>query len=392
MPNYNYIEKLFSLEEKSVKELEIYPDYCLIHLEFSRKSQHCPNCNQITDKIKDFRSQKILLDSLNGKPTYALVNKRRYICPHCARSFYEMTGFSSKYQRRSRSQFAHIIHECSQKQSFTQIAQRYSVSVTTVIRYFSMVVFSAPKTLPEVISIDEFKGNAQGQKYQVALVDPITKKPLDILPKRDTTQLIRYFRKNFTYLQRCKVNLVVTDLSVLFRKVIHTVFPKAKIVADRFHIIRLVNWAMQRVRKRVQNDMRNERLYFKRSKSLMNKNVEKLTEDECIKLEIMLGKSKDLGYAYMLKECFRKVLRFDAVNMQSFLDRWLGLVAESELKEFKSILTTFKSWRDEIVMGLLSEHSNGYIEGHNNKIKVIKRLSFGIKTFSLLRARILYAD
>lgn len=80
----------------------------------------------------------------------------------------------------------------------------------------------------------------------------------------------------------------------------------------------------------------------------------------------------------MLKEYFRKVLRFDADNMQTFIDRWLELVEESELKEFKSISPTFKSWRDEIVSGLLAEHSNGYIEGYNNKIKVIKRLSFGI--------------
>ena len=112
-----------------------------------------------------------------------------------------------------------------------------------------------PINLPEVLSIDEFKGNAQGQKYQVAIVDPVAKKPLDILPRRNTDEIVRYFFKNFTYEKRCKVNLVVTDLSALFRKVIRTVFPNAKIVADRYHVTRLVNWAMERVRKRVQNTM-----------------------------------------------------------------------------------------------------------------------------------------
>lgn len=392
MPTLNYIEKLFALEDDSVKDLEVFEDCYLIHMEFKRKPHVCPTCKKFTDKIKDYRPQKIVLDSVNGKTTYAMFNKRRYICPHCGKTFYEAQSIVSTYQRRSQSQLFHIIHECSKKQSFTDIASRYCVSVTTVIRYFSKIALGIPKFLPEVLSIDEFKGNAQGQKYQVALVDPVAKKPLDILPKRNTEDLIRYFYKNFNYKQRCKVNLVVTDLSSLFRKVVRTVFPNAKIVADRYHVTRLVNWAMERVRKRVQNTFGKERIYFKRSKYLINKNMENLTPEDLLKLESMLEKSKDLGYAYMLKECFRKVLKFDALNIRTFLNRWLELVAESGLAEFKSILKTFKDWQGEIVRGFLSRYSNGYIEGHNNKIKVIKRLSFGIKNFQILRVRILYME
>ena len=390
MPTTNYIEKLYALEEGSVKDLEILEDSFLIYIEFKRKSHICPNCCHTTNKIKDYHLQKVKLDSINDKDTFALVNKRRYYCPNCHKSFYEKASLSSKYQRRSQSQLFHIVSECAKKQSFTDIAARYRVSITTVIRYFSMISVPCPANLPEVLSIDEFKGNAQGHKYQVAVVDPVAKRPLDILPKRDTDDIVRYFFKNFTYRQRCKVNLVVTDLSSLFRKVIRTVFPNAKIVADRYHVTRLVNWAMERVRKRIQNTMGNNRIYFKRSKYLINKNKENLNPEELIKLETMLGKAKDLGYAYMLKECFRKVLKHDALSIRIFLDRWLELVASSGLKEFKSILTTFKEWNGEIIRGFISRYSNGYIEGHNNKIKVVKRLSFGIKNFNILRNRILY--
>ena len=165
MPNVNYIEKLYELEEGSVKEVEVSEKSILIHVEFSRKVHSCPACCTETDKIKDYYSQRITLESINGKVTYAVVNKRRYCCPHCGKTFYEAVSLASSYQRRSRTQVMHIIHECSKKQSFTEIARRYHVSIPTVIRYFSKVSFSAPKFLPEVISIDEFKGNAQGQKY-----------------------------------------------------------------------------------------------------------------------------------------------------------------------------------------------------------------------------------
>lgn len=390
MPTTNYIEKIYNLEEDSVKDLEVFENTYIIHLQFKRKPHICPCCQTTTSKVKDYRKQKVKLDSINNTETFALVNKRRYICPHCGKAFYETNNIVRKYQRRSQSQTLHIIQECSKKQSFKDIGLRYNLSITTIMRYFSKVSYAAPSALPEVISMDEFKGNAQGQKYQVALVDPVKRKPLDILPKRDTAELIKYFFSNFSYKQRSKVRLVVTDLSSLFKKVITTIFPNAKIVADRYHVQRLVGWAMERVRKRVQNTMLKERIYFKRSKYLMNKNMSKLTSNELIRLEDMLSKSKDLGTAYMLKECFKRVQQADILTKRKVLLEWLDLVRSSGLAEFKSILTSFKQWHEEIVRSFLSQYSNGYIEGHNNKIKVLKRLSFGIKSFSVLRTRILY--
>jgi len=97
---------------------------------------------------------------------------------------------------------------------------------------------------------------------------------------------------------------------------------------------------MERVRKRIQNALGNERIYFKRSKYLINKNKENLKPEELIKLETMLEKTKDLVYAYMFKECFSKLLKHDALSIRIFLDRWLELAANSGLKEFKNILTT----------------------------------------------------
>lgn len=390
MLDINYIEKIYSLEENSVKDLEENPQGLFIHVEFKRKVHTCPFCSATTNKIKDYRLQKVKLDSMNHTTTFALINKRRYVCPHCGKTFYEEASIAGKYQRRSIKEVMNIIGECANKQSFTDIVKRYCVSLPTVIRYFSKITISAPSALPEVLSIDEFKGNATGQKYQVAIVDPATKRPLDILPERNTDKIIRYFLKNFTFSQRKKVILIVTDLSALFRKVIHTIFPCAKIVADKFHVARLVTWAMERVRKRVQNEIKSERIYFKRSKYLLNKNQDKLKPEEVTKLETMLIKSKDLTKAYWLKETFKRLFKTDILNITRFLDQWLDLVASSKLVEFSSVLKTFKEWRSEILRSFISRYSNGYIEGHNNKIKVIKRISFGIKSLKILRLRVLY--
>ena len=131
-------------------------------------------------------------------------------------------------------------------------------------------------------------------------------------------------------------------------------------------------------------------LYFKRSKYLLNKNQDKLKPEEVTKLETMLIKSKDLTKAYWLKETFKRLFKTDILNITRFLDQWLDLVASSKLVEFSSVLKTFKEWRSEILRSFISRYSNGYIEGHNNKIKVIKRISFGIKSLKILRLRVLY--
>ena len=80
----------------------------------------------------------------------------------------------------------------------------------------------------------------------------------------------------------------------------------------------------------------------------------------------------------------------DPASIQAFLSRWMQLVEESGIEEFKSVLKTFKTWETEIQEGLTNVYSNGFTEGMNNKIKVLKRTAFGFRNFSRFRARILW--
>ena len=73
----------------------------------------------------------------------------------------------------------------------------------------------------------------------------------------------------------------------------------------------------------------------------------------------------------------------------SFLSRWLSLVEESGVEEFKSVIKTFTDWNTEILEGLSQVYSNGFTEGMNNKIKVLKRVAFGFRNFERFRSRIL---
>ena len=390
MSRYYFIEKMFNWEEGSIKEIENLSSGFLLHLQFSSSISCCPHCHSHKLHIKDYRNQKILLSHWDVSPVFALIHKRRYICTSCHKTFYEPIPGIGRYQRRSNTLINKVLYACSKLMSFKTVAEMNGVSVSTVIRYFDRLTFQRPLHLPEVLSLDEFRGNAHGQRYQVAVNNPQTHEILDILPKRNTVEMIRYFSQ-FSRKERMNVKFVVMDLSLLFRNVVKTMFPCAVIIGDRFHIQRLVLWALERVRKTVQNLFQEKRIYFKRNKHILNKKGETLTEEELVCLHEILKQSSQLQRAYALKEAFFKVFSMkDPASVKTFLSRWLQLVEESGIEEFKRILKTFKTWETEIQEGLTNVYSNGFTEGMNNKIKALKRTAFGFRNFNRFRSRILW--
>jgi len=142
----------------------------------------------------------------------------------------------------------YLFRQLGKKGSFTEMAKRSDVSVSTVIRCCSKLAIPKPTPLPTVLGIDKYKKNAEVQMYQVIITDLKNHSVVDILPKRDTRALIQYF-KTFSKEVKKQVKYIVLDMSPLFRLVIQTIFPHAHIVADRYHVYPLVDWALERVRK-----------------------------------------------------------------------------------------------------------------------------------------------
>ena len=199
-----------------------------------------------------------------------------------------------------------IISQFFETRSASSIAKEYNISVSTVLRILDTLSTNKVK-LPEIISFDEFKGNADGEKFQFVINDPVNKKVLDVFLTRKADYLYHYFGK-FTYAQRCKVKYVLMDMNKAFREVISICFPNAKIIADKFHVVRHIQWAMENVRKEVQREFSKERrIFFKKSRWILLKRALKLKQDEKIQLELMLQKSEKLRKAHAPKESFSNI-------------------------------------------------------------------------------------
>ena len=206
MLNQDYTAKVLNLEDVIITNVENISDVLHIYLELPRQKHRCPACGALTERIHDYRMQTIK-DIPMGGETLLHLRKRRYRCS-CGKRFFEKNSFLPRYYHITSRLVTAIITAFRDTVSAARIGTQYHVSGTTAMRYFKCVGFR-PTELPEVLSLDEFKGNSGGQKYN-------------------------------------------------------------SIVADRYHVIRQAYWAMERVRKNEQNKLSKQfRKYFKKSRCLL---------------------------------------------------------------------------------------------------------------------------
>lgn len=383
------INKLINIEDVIVKKIIHSDSSVRIMLETKPKEHICPVCGRNTKRIHDYRMQTIKDLPFQLKHCYLILRKRRYVCS-CGKRFYENYSFLPKYFQRTSRMTAFIADALHDARSITSVAKMCNVSTATVNRILDTISYGRPD-IPLAISIDEFKGNAGGQKYQCILVDPIKHSVLDILPSRSQTQLVSYFR-GIPKKERYRVKFFVCDMWRPYTELAQSFFPNATVVIDKYHFIRQVTWAIENVRKRIQKTMPGYlRKYYKRSRSLILTRYDKLKDEKKQEFDLMLLYNDDLRLAHYLKEWFYRICQNPRYSEQrKELLEWISTAEQSQLPEFERCAATYRHWCKEILNAFKYSHiSNGPTEGFNNKIKVLKRTSYGIRNFEHFRTRIL---
>ena len=387
----NFITKLIDLKGIKVTKFRNREHRVRIHIELPVREHTCPCCYSKTTRIHDYRYQLIKdIPFYYNKECYLYYRKRRYLCTNCGKRFYEKNTFLPKFGRKTNRLTAFIIEQLKEKQSIKDVAKISNVSSTTVAKLFPYLSTSA-SYLPEVLCIDEFRGNAGNYKYQVSLIDWNTRKPIDILESRYKHNLCTYFNK-FSYSERSKVKYVIMDLWEPYKDIAKTFFPNAKIIADRFHYSRYIVQAVDKIRKQVQSKLTpEERRYFKHSRKLLLSRYINLNKEQREELNyILINYSEELRRVYNEKEEFLNILhsgeKYKAIDD---LNRWVKFNSESIYDVLKECAKTYSNWIEEIRNSLLVPYSNGVMEGYNNKIKVLKRVAFGFRNFNNFKARIM---
>lgn len=388
--------KLIGIQDVNIKKVEEIEKGINIYIETNPKLHFCPSCKKTTKHIHDYRLQKIQHIKMNQATTYLILNKRRYICPHCGKKFYEKYQFIQKYFRKSNSVFYKIINDLKQLKNFKTIAEDNNVSSSTVVRYLNYQTFLTGKsivlTLPKRIGIDEFKGNCNGIKYQFHIFDLDTHETIDILESRKYDDLERYFSK---ISNRSSVEIVSMDLYSPFKRIIKDKFSKAKIVADNFHFTRIAMQPLDELRLNLwRNAKGKDKNYFKHLKHVLMTDISKVSDELRDKINERLSYAFELSpilkAAYILKQEFLNIKKCTSFEeKEAKFRKWLFDAECSTIKEFKSAVLTLRQWHEYISNSFKTNFSNGPIEGKNNLIKTIKRISFGYRNLQNFRNRIL---
>lgn len=179
---------------------------------------------------------------------------------------------------------------------------------------------------------------------------------------------------------REQVEEVSIDLWGGFPKVVRDVFPNATLVVDRFHVMKPVNEELNKVRKQTG-------MTVKGSKFILLKNGVDLTQEEQLKLTLILQYSKRLKFAYDLKEEFRAL--FETTDtVEAGKEKFLAWLKKAR-SVYCDVLSTIHKHLDGICNYFLNRTTSGVMEGINNRLKLIKRQAYGFVNFDNFRARLL---
>ena len=345
--------------------------------------------------------------------TYVMLSKKRFICHKCKYKFTEPVTIQRENKSVSNKVEQKILMNLRDYNlSLKYIAKENNVSDNTVRNILKKNMLSYPKNvvnLPKVISFDEFKADTKKGKYAFVLNVPKHKNVLDILPSRKKEYLIQYF----TYCNnRYSVEYVISDMYEPYLLVSQIMFPKAKYVVDPFHYTRYIMDTLNNVRIRLQDNYGYNSYEYKILKNKKNISLlRKYSNDidwftytkryknghkvEILKYDIrekILSISEEYKKAYQLKELFLDITHHAKYeDVKSQLLNWISLVREQDIPEMGEAASTIENWLEYISNSFIDRRfSNGYTEGMNNKIKVIKRVGFGYKDFDFFRIRLLY--
>ena len=413
MSNTNYITEMLELKDNNIKFYEncyhkekikgithkIYEGI------LSYKPDYCPRCGVLFDENFEkhgFITSNIKLPSVSGFKTILRLKKQRYLCKHCNKAFTLRDKVTERGCFISNNTKYQIALNLMKKRSEVDIALDNNVSPNTVER----VMDSYYKTqklyknyLPEVLLFDEFKSvKSSDGAMSFHLCDGITGKTIDIVEDRKLLSLMQYFGK-YSNKALKNVKYIVIDMYSPYVSLIKKMFPNANIVIDNFHLIQLISRSLNKTRISIMKKDKKNYNKLKRYWKLLLKSKDELdfekwkkftcfnsfmTESDVV--NYIINTNEELKQTYIVYQNLLSSIQNKDFNAFSYI---LNNYNNNISDYMKTSIKTLNEFKDKIYNTFNTNYHNGYIEGNNNFIKVIKRIAFGFRSFIRFKTRIL---
>ena len=413
MSNQNYIMEMLELKDNNVtfKENFYYKEkikgiiYKIFEGYLSYKPKLCPNCGVIFDnKVEKhgFITSNIKIPDVSGYKTILRLHKQRYLCKHCNKAFTLSTSITNYGCFISNNTKHKIAKDLVKKRSEKDIASDNNVSPNTVERimdsyYESQKIYK--HYLPKVLSFDEFKSvkSADGA-MSFHMFNGITGQNIDIIEDRRLDNLIKYFYY-YDYKARSRVQFIIIDMYSPYVSLIKKMFPNANIIIDKFHLTQLISRSLNKTRIMTMKKHKQHHRKFKRYWKLILKSRDELDSSKwkrftCFKnlmtttdvVDFLVNLDNELKETYIL---YQDLLYSFKKNNYDLLKKTLNKQNTNISSYMKTSIKTLLEFLPHIKNTFNNNYHNGFIEGNNNFIKVIKRIAFGFRSFRRFKARIM---
>lgn len=348
----------------------------------------CPLCHKPT--LNHARPGRRILRHRHvpgWKTVYVSVPIWRQRCEQCAMTF--TTKWDGIPLRgRATDQFMHMCVQACYGRDIQSAARQLNLSYSTLERWYYRLAepqLASPRhhEAPTVVCLDEFALH-KGHKYGLNLMDAQTGHVWQVTPGKSRNEIIQALE---TWPFSSKPKVVVTDLAPGMADTVRMVWPKATVVADKFHVIQLFSKSLEVCRKLsgTQGSQSNGR----HEQKLLHQRVEKLKPEEREELKAWFNRSPVLYAVHTALQDIRTVYdQQSPENGKALLQEWIQGYLHSSVPAVRKIARSIVRWQSAIESYFIYRYTNARIEGTHNKIKVLKRRAYGYRNIQRFATRI----
>lgn len=371
-----------------VNVAELEHDY-QVHAEVSEPPTRCPHCNH--HEIVGFgRRDEVIMDTpVHGKRTGIMLNRRRYRCQGCRKTFLEPVPHKDD-KRQMTNRLIQYIERESLRRTFSGVAEDVGVDEKTVRNIFNDYCERLEKTLkfemPQWLGIDEI----HIIKPRCVITNIEQQTIVDMLDNRNKTTVTRYLSKRT---DRDQVRYVAMDMWRPYRQAVETMIPDATVIIDKLHVVRMANESLERARKAIRSALTpQQRRGLMRDRFVLLKRRHELTDAEYMRFSGWTLNYPEIGHAYELKEAFFEIWDCQSRHQaQAAYYAWMRQITPDMKVHFDPLIKAVGNWHDEIFAYFDHPITNAYTESLNNLIRVVNRVGRGY-SFEALRAKILFTE
>lgn len=367
--------------------------YWLIRIESTLNGTNCHNCGHQTCHFHGYdHAIRLRHLSLFDVPVFVEIRPKRYQCYECDGKP-TTTQHLSWHESRSPNTkpYEKWLLRMLVNSSISDVAKKFDISndiVTGILeRWVSSQVNWDKFERIEILGIDEISLKRGHKDFITLITVPLEPNGVDVLavlPDRKK-QTVANFLASIPNRVSSTIKRVCCDMYEGFVNAAQEQLPWAKIIIDRFHVAQAYRGCADKVRikevKRLKQELSKEE--YEQIKGVMwpfRKSPAELEDEESELLQRFFEYSPELEKAYCLREELTEIFEKDYTKdeAQIVIEAWCNRVRESGIKEFESFLGTLETWLDKITNYFLERLTSGFVEGFNNRVKVLKRRSYGI--------------